>query len=271
VVTDSVPAGLTITNVSGPGCSTNGQSVTCNVGTLAAGASATITITVTATAQACPSISNAAHVTWANDQGGSGSTDSNAVVVGVNCEPDVQIVKNTDVPARGVDSGDSFTYTITVTNDGSADAEGVVVTDTIPDGLTIDDVDGPGCSIHNRVVTCNVGTLAAGASATITITVTANDGACPDVENFAHVEWNVGEETVSEDSNVVTTDVECVGGETVTPTTPPAATTTTPPGATAFTGPDGAVVRLGLLAIALLVLGTGLMFAGYRRRARPEA
>jgi len=55
-------------------------------------------------------------------------------------------------------------------------------------------------------------------------------------------------------------------GETVTPTsTPP---TTTPPGGIAFTGPSSALVLSGL-ALALLTLGTGLMWAG-RRRERPD-
>ncbi|MGH2635138.1 MAG: COG1361 S-layer family protein [Actinomycetota bacterium] len=271
VVTDTVPAGLTIGNVTGPNCSVNGQTVTCNVGTLAAGATATITISVTATAGACPSVVNRARVTFADGTGGNGSADSNPVTVGVNCETDVQIVKNSDAPGRGIDSGDSFTYSITVSNDGSSTAEGVVVTDTIPDGLEIDGVSGPNCSVNGQVVTCNVGDLAAGASITITIDVTADDDACPAVENFAHVEWNDGEETSSEDSNTVVVDVDCVGGETVTPTPPPDDTTTiTPPGGTAFTGPDEGAVRMGLLSIALLVLGTGLTFAGYRRRARNE-
>jgi cell division septation protein DedD len=56
-------------------------------------------------------------------------------------------------------------------------------------------------------------------------------------------------------------------GTTVTPT-PPAPTTTTPPGGIAFTGPSSALV-LTALALALLTLGTGLMWAG-RRRERPD-
>ena len=157
-----------------------------------------------------------------------------------------------------------------MTNDGNATAEGVIVTDTIPDGLEIDDVTGPGCSVSGQVVTCNIGDIAAGASVTITIEVTAGDDACPAVDNFAHVEWNEGEETQSEDSNVVTVDVDCVGGETVTP--PPSGTTTiTPPGGIAFTGPADTAALIGLLSVALLVLGTGLTFAGYRRRVRNES
>jgi hypothetical protein len=41
--------------------------------------------------------------------------------------------------------------------------------------------------------------------------------------------------------------------------------TKTPPGGTAFTGSND-TLRFGLLATALLLLGTGIVYAGYRRR-----
>jgi uncharacterized repeat protein (TIGR01451 family) len=267
VVTDTVPAGLTIVSVQGTGCSVSGQTVTCNVGTIQPGATITILITVQAGEGACPNVTNHAHVTYS--EGPEGGQDSNPVTVGVNCETDLQIVKNSDAPSGGVESGDSFTYTITVTNDGDATATGVVVTDVIPDGLTIDQVDGPGCVVDGQVVTCDVGDIAPGASVTITIEVTADDDACPAVENSATVTWDGGES--SEESNTVETDVDCVGGETVTPppTTPPDGTTTTPPGGTAFTGPAAAIPLAGL-ALILLTLGTGLMWLGRRRRQGSE-
>jgi uncharacterized repeat protein (TIGR01451 family) len=180
-------------------------------------------------------------------------------------------VKSSDAPNGGVESGESYSYTITVTNTGAGTAEDVVVTDSVPAGLTIIELDGPGCSASGNDVTCNVGDLASGESATVTITVTATDAACPDVRNRAHAGWTDGETPGSEGSNAVDTDIVCVGGETVTPTTdPPQPTTVTPPGGTAFTGPNDAVMRLGALAAALLVLGTGLTFAGYRRRTRED-
>jgi uncharacterized repeat protein (TIGR01451 family) len=180
-------------------------------------------------------------------------------------------VKSSDAPNGEVESGESFSYTITVTNTGSGTAQDVVVTDTVPAGLTIVDVDGPGCSSSGQDVTCDVGDLASGASVTITITVTATDEACPDVRNRAHAGWTDGGSQGSENSNAVDTEIVCVGGETVTPTTdPPQPTTVTPPGGTAFTGANDAVMRLGALAVALLVIGTGLTFAGYRRRTRED-
>jgi hypothetical protein len=46
--------------------------------------------------------------------------------------------------------------------------------------------------------------------------------------------------------------------------------TVTPAGGTAFTGPAEDAFLLGLAAMGLLVLGTGLMYAGYQRRRRHE-
>jgi hypothetical protein len=51
-------------------------------------------------------------------------------------------------------------------------------------------------------------------------------------------------------------------GRTITP--PP---TQTPPSGTAFTGNEG-TITFGLLATALLLFGTGVMYAGYRKRQR---
>jgi hypothetical protein len=137
-----------------------------------------------------------------------------------------------------------------------------VVTDRIPAGLTIEDVGGASCAVDGRSLSCDIGDLAPGASVTITVTVTADEDACPEVENSAHVAWTDGGVTHEADSNTVRTDVDCVGGATVTPTDEPP--TVTPPGGLAFTGSEA--IGLAAVAIALLVLGSGLAYAGYRRR-----
>ncbi|MGQ0670200.1 MAG: COG1361 S-layer family protein, partial [Actinomycetota bacterium] len=258
VVTDTLPAGLTITSVSGPNCSVVGQTATCNVGDLAPGASVEITINVTADEGACPSVTNQATVTF--DQGdGSVSVGSNPVTVGVNCQPDVGIVKNADAPGGGVVAGESFSYTITVTNNGTGTAHNVIVTDTVPDGLTIDSVDGPNCSVNGQTVTCLIGDLGPGESVTITINVTATEDACPSVTNTATVTHDEG----SAESNPVTVTVDCVEGGVVTPTPTPTV------GGVAFTGAGSA--GLGLLALALLVLGSGLLYLGRRTLGDSDA
>jgi large repetitive protein len=77
-----------------------------------------------------------------------------------------------------VQNGESFTYTITVTNNGPGIAENTVVTDIFPaEGLTIDSVSPAPTSVVDNVYTWNFGDLASGAEQVITFEVTANQGA----------------------------------------------------------------------------------------------
>ena len=385
-ITDTLPSSATIT--SAPGCSITGQTVTCAIGDLAGGAKATVQITVRTSEASCPEISNFALVSAANEPSGStGNNASNTVKVGVVCpDPDLAIRKTSDGPAGGVAPGEQLTYTITVENVGGADATGVEVSDTIPDGLVIVDA-STNCAVSGQDVTCDIGTLAAGAKDSVTITVEATEDTCPEVTNRATVSstnepagntgnndsnpvsdlinctepgiairiiktndangdgiytdneeakkqgldvpfklviTNVGEDTVritdlidSFDQNTVDLLENKCGdlagrildpGESVTCTfvmrnySPPENTvlentvevcvkqmggdktdcdddpskvrsaevlgrtiTKTPPGGTAFTG-SSATLHFGLLAMALLLLGTGIVYAGYRRR-----
>jgi uncharacterized repeat protein (TIGR01451 family) len=74
-----------------------------------------------------------------------------------------------------VNAGSPITYTLTVTNGGPSAASGVTVTNTLPAGvglLSMAPSQGQ-CSIAGIVVTCNLGGLASGATATVTIRVQA--------------------------------------------------------------------------------------------------
>ena len=63
----------------------------------------------------------------------------------------------------------NLTYSLTVTNAGSA-ATGVVITDRLPSGVTFLSA-SPGCASSGGTVTCNVGGLARGATATKSVAV----------------------------------------------------------------------------------------------------
>ncbi len=97
-------------------------------------------------------------------------------VVGyVRPNADLSITATDDVGAGTVIAGDTITYTIEVTNNGPQDAVDVVVTDTLPGGVTLVSTDG--CAEDpNGVPTCTLGDIASGASASYTIAVTVNTG-----------------------------------------------------------------------------------------------
>ncbi|HEV8621743.1 MAG TPA: hypothetical protein VGR33_02490 [Actinomycetota bacterium] len=228
-VTDSVPAGLTITGIpsftggsNGSGtCSVTGQNVDCNIGSLGAGASATVTIHVTATEAACPSVRNTATVSATNETGSS-EDNTGSVTVNVNCGPNLTITK--EGPAS-VGEGATFTYTISVKNAGNAQATGVIVADDLADSLTgvsaSFDVDpglagGTGsCTVGaGNTISCAVGNLAADDGAAngpdqvvVTINATAPN-TCGQLSNTATVD---SDQTSPQTSNaVITTITGCV-------------------------------------------------------------
>ncbi len=70
--------------------------------------------------------------------------------------------------------GDMLTYTVTVTNDGPATAASLVLTDTLPESMTLissTTSQGGGCGV-TRPIVCDLGQLTNGASATVTFVVT---------------------------------------------------------------------------------------------------
>ena len=67
--------------------------------------------------------------------------------------------------------GTPLTYTITVTNKSPITATGVILTDTLPAGVTFGSV-STGCSESNGVVTCKLGDLSGGAIVMFTSIVT---------------------------------------------------------------------------------------------------
>jgi uncharacterized repeat protein (TIGR01451 family) len=75
-------------------------------------------------------------------------------------------------PTQAV-AGNAGTYTVTATNNGPLTATHLVVTDTLPAGATF--VSGSsGCTASGSIVTCVLGSLAAGGKASVTINVKWN-------------------------------------------------------------------------------------------------
>jgi uncharacterized repeat protein (TIGR01451 family) len=84
------------------------------------------------------------------------------VIIPFHVEPTVDLTVVKDAPAE-VFTGETFSYTITVTNIGPDDAMGVTLTDTLPTSY-VSYVSSPGCIEDSGVVTCDIGVLPAGGS-----------------------------------------------------------------------------------------------------------
>jgi len=124
----------------------------------------------------------------------------------VNPSADLSVTKSDSPDPVSLNS--NITYTITVTNNGPSAATGVTVTDNVPANVTFVSATGNGvvtCTQVGGVITCIVGTLASGASASATVIVRAT--ALGTVTNTASVNSSVTDLVAGNNSSTATTAV----------------------------------------------------------------
>src|SRR5437764_941945 len=137
VVTDTFPAGFSEGTVTGGTVTLGtGGSFTSALGTIAAGADATILVTFTVPSSTLPgSQTNTVSVTSTTtdpDTGNNSASDTDTV----NTSAHLSITRTDGVTAVTAGDGVTHSYTITVSNSGPSDAQGVSVADSFPAGFT---------------------------------------------------------------------------------------------------------------------------------------
>ena len=165
-VSDPYPAGLTYVSASGVGwsCSDAAGTLTCTRPSLANGATATIALVLNVPAGYAgpnPVVNTARVSSTTPDPNPNNNTGTDPTPLGTG-EADLSVSKTDN--GVSVAPGATVSYTLVVRNAGPSDAQAVQLEDPAPPGLTFVSASAPCTSLP-----CNLGTLAAGASTTVTV------------------------------------------------------------------------------------------------------
>lgn len=214
-VTDTLDGDLTlVSNSFDPGASgvilvpPVGQDLTFTVGSLAAAATATFTFDVTIGSDATGTIPNTANVTT-TDTDSDSSNNADSADFAVDQEIDLVLTKTVD-SVTAVPGQDQLVYTFTVEHDvvSPSDATGVIVSDTLPagvSGVVIDAATADQTDFSNGVVSVTFDSLPVGQTRTFTVTVDVDEDATGTIVNPASVTGNETETDVTDNSDDATT------------------------------------------------------------------
>lgn len=116
--------------------------------------------------------------------------------------------------ASTVPAGSNLTYTLTVANTGPNDTTNVIVTDVLPTMITLVSAtpsQGAACN-GTTTLTCNLGTVANGGNATLTIVVTIATDAVGTVTNSASVVSDLPDPNMANNTATVTATITSAVG-----------------------------------------------------------
>jgi uncharacterized repeat protein (TIGR01451 family) len=218
-VTDTLPGEVDLVGALPANCTDTDPGATvalrCTFGTLDPGEVNSVTINVTADASDFTdgTIANTARVASATADPNPANNTSSVDVL-VRPLADVTVDKEADQASVTV-PGDTFRYVLRVANTGPSAAANVTVVDTLPEGLEIVALPA-GCTndadptAEPDMITCSFGTLAAGASASVSIDVVTDASRADDTlpyVNTARVTTSTYEQDTSDNADTETTPV----------------------------------------------------------------
>ncbi|MEM6777080.1 MAG: SdrD B-like domain-containing protein [Planctomycetota bacterium] len=221
IVTDTLPTGLTFVSATSGGVAVTPTSTTGGVIVfpsfdLGPTESRVLQVVATVDANTSGTLTNTGSLVA--DAGETDTTTNNAEPESFTVTPraELTVVKNVDQSIA--QRGETLVYTIDVTNDGPSTAESVVVTDTLPIGVTFVSGTGPGgvalsatgTSATGQVVTFNAGDLIDDATIQLIINATIDAGVTGSVTNTATATTTTTETDPNNDRTAVTTIDEAI-------------------------------------------------------------
>ncbi|TWD82228.1 putative repeat protein (TIGR01451 family) [Kribbella amoyensis] len=211
-VTDPVPAPLRYASAesSQGSCTEADSTVTCAVGRVAPGAVVAVTVVANVPSGTPPDgVDNTATVSSPTSDP---EPDNNSATYTLTTDAQANLKLTKTVSPDPVVAGRSITYKLTATNAGPSDAQGVTITDDVPEAVTDVSASATGgavCTDAGGSVRCTAVTLAAGESIVVTVTGTVSPSAKPgELANTATVESRTPTDpTISDNTSTGTSTV----------------------------------------------------------------
>ncbi|MBI3959307.1 MAG: DUF11 domain-containing protein, partial [Chloroflexi bacterium] len=180
-ISDTLPAGVTITGLATSLGQCTGSTlrqaqdtalVSCQIGSLAPGERAAVTVTVRVNSTTLGVLTNTVSAQSTTQDPNALNNDA-SVATTVTDAANLVLSKTASVAAATAGQS-SFFYTLVVGNSGPSLARSVLLTDTLPSGVTYVESTPPAgatCSHAAGIVTCDLGSIAAGISQTVRLDV----------------------------------------------------------------------------------------------------
>ena len=182
-LTVPIPTGASFVSASDAACSYAAPNVVCSFGTVPATTDKFVSITMTVSAAGGSTLTSTAVASSTT----AFETDSSLLqTTSVTSGADLALAMSA-TPAT-VTAGGQVTYTLVAANNGPDDSTGVTVTDTLPPNVAYVSASGSGwsCSNSSGSITCNLGgTLATGATSTLTLIGTIQNSSSGTITNSA--------------------------------------------------------------------------------------
>jgi uncharacterized repeat protein (TIGR01451 family) len=186
VVSDTLPAGVSFVwagSSRGSGCVESGGVVTCTLGHLLKGDGATITITVRTHPIASGTIT-LSHVAAVASQATDPNPSNNQMERQTTLQAGADLAVVQSIWPDPAVAGDPLTFTLSIANHGPAGATGVIASGTLSTSVTFVSAtssQGSGCNVVGQdtsgtTITCGLGNLSSGDTATVTILVSVSPG-----------------------------------------------------------------------------------------------
>lgn len=215
IVTDNVPACFSTPEYStNAGLTWNPWTSSVNIGSLASGLSSTVLLRGTVCTNGASSITNTATVSSDTDDPNL-SNNTSTTTTNITPVSDLAITKQANPEPVAV--GSQLTYTLVITNNGPSTANGIVLTDNIPNTVT-----NPQYSLDNGTTwtnwtgTLNLNPLNNGASEKVLIRGTVSNTAIGIITNTASVTSNSFDPNLSNNSATVISTISLLADLAIT-------------------------------------------------------